>query len=163
MIDVVARFAIDDRELSALLTSTKRAEKAQSALLLEKVVGAMRTRAVYDEARARHPGADDVVLVNGRGEVVETTTANLLVRRDGRWWTPPLSSGGLPGVGRAALVAAGEVGEAVLRPADLVAGARESRGRRWRRTEKCSCTASCGTHPRIPRSRKARACASAAS
>jgi DNA gyrase subunit B len=33
-----------DRELSALLTSTKRAEKAQSALLLEKVVGAMRTR-----------------------------------------------------------------------------------------------------------------------
>ncbi|MFI7587551.1 type IIA DNA topoisomerase subunit B [Spongisporangium articulatum] len=33
-----------DRELTALLTSTKRTEKAQSALLLEKVVGAMRTR-----------------------------------------------------------------------------------------------------------------------
>jgi DNA gyrase subunit B len=35
---------IVDRELSAMLTSTKRQEKAQSALLLEKVVGAMRTR-----------------------------------------------------------------------------------------------------------------------
>jgi DNA gyrase subunit B len=33
-----------DRELSAMLTSTKRQEKAQAALLLEKVVGAMRTR-----------------------------------------------------------------------------------------------------------------------
>ena len=33
-----------DRELSARLTSSKRAEKAQAALLLEKVVAAMRTR-----------------------------------------------------------------------------------------------------------------------
>jgi DNA gyrase subunit B len=33
-----------DRELTGLLTSTKRQEKHQSALLLEKVVGAMRTR-----------------------------------------------------------------------------------------------------------------------
>jgi DNA gyrase subunit B len=33
-----------DGELSALLTSTKRAEKQQAGLLLEKVVGAMRTR-----------------------------------------------------------------------------------------------------------------------
>jgi DNA gyrase subunit B len=33
-----------DRELSALLTSTKRTEKQQAGLLLEKVVGAMRTR-----------------------------------------------------------------------------------------------------------------------
>ena len=33
-----------DRELTALLTSNRRAEKAQAALLLEKVVAAMRTR-----------------------------------------------------------------------------------------------------------------------
>ena len=33
-----------DRELTALLTSSKRTEKAQAALLLEKVVAAMRTR-----------------------------------------------------------------------------------------------------------------------
>ncbi|WP_088320775.1 type IIA DNA topoisomerase subunit B [Kineosporia sp. R_H_3] len=33
-----------EKELTALLTSTKRVEKAQAALLLEKVVGAMRTR-----------------------------------------------------------------------------------------------------------------------
>jgi len=33
-----------ERELTALLTSSKRVEKAQAALLLDKVVGAMRTR-----------------------------------------------------------------------------------------------------------------------
>jgi DNA gyrase subunit B len=33
-----------ERELGALLSSTKRVEKAQAALLLDKVVGAMRTR-----------------------------------------------------------------------------------------------------------------------
>jgi DNA gyrase subunit B len=39
---IVAR--IVDTELTALLTSPKRVEKGQSALLLDKVVGAMRTR-----------------------------------------------------------------------------------------------------------------------
>jgi len=70
---------------------------------------------------ARHPGVDDVVLVNRRGELVETTTANLLVRVGGRWCTPPLDSGCLPGVGRAVLLDAGRVHERVLTPADLEA------------------------------------------
>ncbi len=39
---IVAR--VVDTELTGLLTSSKRAEKAQAALLLDKVVGAMRTR-----------------------------------------------------------------------------------------------------------------------
>jgi len=39
---IVAR--VVDTELTALLVSTKRVEKAQAALLLDKVVGAMRTR-----------------------------------------------------------------------------------------------------------------------
>jgi para-aminobenzoate synthetase/4-amino-4-deoxychorismate lyase len=78
-------------------------------------------RAHYDAARARHPHADDVVLVNERGEAVETTIANLLFRRHGRWWTPPLSSGGLAGIGREVLVESGEVVEAVLLATDLPA------------------------------------------
>ena len=39
---IVAR--VVERELTALLTSTKRGEKQQAALLLEKVVGEMKTR-----------------------------------------------------------------------------------------------------------------------
>ena len=39
----------------------------------------------YEEARRRHPDADDVVLINDRGEVTESTIANVAVRIDGRW------------------------------------------------------------------------------
>ena len=71
-------------------------------------------RAVYERARAAHPEADDVLLINERDEVVETTIANLLYRLDNRWYTPPLTSGGLPGIGRQALVADHTVNERVL-------------------------------------------------
>jgi para-aminobenzoate synthetase/4-amino-4-deoxychorismate lyase len=76
-------------------------------------------RAAYDARRAEHPGADDVLLVNARGELTEGTVANLVVQQDGARWTPPRASGLLGGVRREALVAAGAVGERVLRPADL--------------------------------------------
>jgi para-aminobenzoate synthetase/4-amino-4-deoxychorismate lyase len=60
-----------------------------------------------------------VLLVNERGEVTESCTASLAARLDGRWWTPPLGSGCLPGIERARLVAGGGLGERALRPADL--------------------------------------------
>jgi para-aminobenzoate synthetase / 4-amino-4-deoxychorismate lyase len=80
----------------------------------------------YEEARARHPDADDVLLVNTRGEVTESTIANIVVLLDGRWVTPPLDAGVLPGTERAALLAEGTIEEAGLRPPDL-AGADELR------------------------------------
>ena len=77
----------------------------------------LRTR--YEAARARHPEAGDIILVNISGEVTESTIANLAVRIDGRWYTPPLSSGLLPGTGRAALLASGEVEERSITVEDL--------------------------------------------
>ena len=68
-------------------------------------------RGVYEEAALRHPGADDVVLVNEDGEVTETTVANLAVLVDGVWRTPPESSGCLPGVERGRLLAEGALVE----------------------------------------------------
>ena len=76
-------------------------------------------RARYAEASARHPGFDDVVLINERGELVETTIATLAVRLDGVWWTPPLASGCLPGVERAEALASGRLAERILTPDDL--------------------------------------------
>ena len=78
-------------------------------------------RAVYTERAARWPDADDVVLTSSRGEVTETTIANLAARIDGRWWTPPVSSGCLPGVERGRLVASGRLHERPLTPADVAA------------------------------------------
>jgi para-aminobenzoate synthetase / 4-amino-4-deoxychorismate lyase len=73
----------------------------------------------YDDARARHPEADDVLLVNTRGEITETTIANVAVKLDGRWWTPPREAGLLPGVERAALLGDGTLEERSLTPDDV--------------------------------------------
>jgi para-aminobenzoate synthetase/4-amino-4-deoxychorismate lyase len=40
------------------------------------------------------------VFVNSAGQVTEGARSNLLVRIDGRWWTPALACGVLPGVMR---------------------------------------------------------------
>jgi para-aminobenzoate synthetase / 4-amino-4-deoxychorismate lyase len=92
-----------------------------------------RTR--YDERARRHLTADDVVLVNERGEVTETTRANLAVRIDDRWWTPSLDCGLLPGIERARLLRTGHLTERVvtveqLRHAASVATLSSLRG--WR-------------------------------
>jgi para-aminobenzoate synthetase/4-amino-4-deoxychorismate lyase len=76
-------------------------------------------RSVFAVRAARHPDADDVVLVNHDGRVTETTIANLAVRLGGRWWTPPLAAGCLPGIERGRLVELGELAECELTPADL--------------------------------------------
>lgn len=54
----------------------------------------------YEDARRRHQGVDDVLLVNDRGEVTESTIANVAVRVEGKWVTPPIEGGLLPGIGR---------------------------------------------------------------
>ena len=69
----------------------------------------------------RFPDADDVVLVNTRGDVTETTRANIAVRRDGRWVTPPIEAGLLPGCERAALLADGTLVEERVTVGDLEA------------------------------------------
>ena len=66
-------------------------------------------RDVYEERRMRHPHADDVLLTNEAGELTESTIANLAVKLDGHWVTPPISSGCLPGVYRQALLDEGRL------------------------------------------------------
>jgi para-aminobenzoate synthetase / 4-amino-4-deoxychorismate lyase len=92
----------------------------------------------YEDARRRHPDADDVLLINDRGEVTESTIANVAARIDGAWWTPPLDSGLLPGIGRAVALRDGRVRERPLsieevRSADELALVSDARG--WRRAE----------------------------
>jgi len=89
----------------------------------------------YEDARARHPDADDTLLVNTRGEITETSVANVAVELDGRWWTPPLDAGLLPGTERAALLAEGTIEERTVtvgeaRAAEGLAVFSSSRG--WR-------------------------------
>ena len=81
-------------------------------------------RAVYEAARRSCPDCDDVLLWNERGELTESTIANLVVERDGELVTPPVASGLLAGTLRAELLAQGTIHEGVVRVADLEPGQR---------------------------------------
>jgi len=74
---------------------------------------------VLARREAREAGADDALMLAASGELSCGTAANLLLRRGGRWLTPPLSSGCLPGVMRGRALALGWAFEAALRPQDL--------------------------------------------
>ena len=90
----------------------------------------------YDAARRRHPDADDVLLVNDRREITESTIANVAARIEGRWITPPREAGLLAGIGRAVALEEGRVVEGTVtiadaRSAEELALISDARG--WRR------------------------------
>jgi para-aminobenzoate synthetase/4-amino-4-deoxychorismate lyase len=60
-------------------------------------------RQIYDEASqlARRLGLADFIFLNERGEVSEGAISNVFVEKEGRLYTPPISSGILAGVYRA--------------------------------------------------------------
>jgi para-aminobenzoate synthetase/4-amino-4-deoxychorismate lyase len=98
------RFAIDDHAVDP-----------SDVLLYHKTS----RRERYEAARARHPDADDVLLINTRGEITESTIANVAALLDGRWVTPPIGAGLLAGTERAALLADGAIVEGALVPENL--------------------------------------------
>ncbi len=93
-------------------------------------------RRPYEQARQRHPDAEDVILSNTRGEVTESTIANVAVLLDGTWCTPPLDAGLLAGIGRQVALEDGRlterpIGIEELRAAHEIALLSDNRG--WRR------------------------------
>ena len=76
-------------------------------------------RAHYAAFAPSAPGVLDTLLWNGAGEITETTFGNVAALIDGRWVTPPLACGLLPGVGRAVALRDGRVTEAILRVQDM--------------------------------------------
>jgi len=75
--------------------------------------------AVQARREAQQRGADEALLLNTAGQLCCATTANLLLLIEGRWLTPPLVSGCLPGIMRAQGLAQGWLQEAELWPLDL--------------------------------------------
>ncbi|MBN2508843.1 MAG: aminotransferase class IV [Spirochaetales bacterium] len=63
---------------------------------------------------------DDVLFFNTRDEACETTRANIAIKMDGTWYTPPVSSGLLPGTFRRYLIKNGQLNERVLKKEDLL-------------------------------------------
>jgi para-aminobenzoate synthetase/4-amino-4-deoxychorismate lyase len=76
-------------------------------------------RSRYDiELERCHP-CDDVVFWNCRGEVTESTIANVVLLSEGKHWTPPREAGLLAGTFRDELIAKGELFERTITKEEL--------------------------------------------
>ena len=71
-------------------------------------------RRLYERQLRRHPGCDDVIMQNERGEATECCIGNLVAVIAGEKRTPPLCSGLLAGTFRAELLACGKLRECVV-------------------------------------------------
>ena len=68
----------------------------------------------YDAFKPQSADIFDIVLFNEDGQITEGTRGNIAVQLDGRWVTPPLQCGLLPGVGRALALSQGRLTEQVV-------------------------------------------------
>jgi len=120
---VIFTAALRDWGASAKLRLQPEGRHARAPLAATKTLTWSHNLVMLEEATAA--GFDDVLLLNERGEVAECTAANLFIVRGGEVYTPPLSSGALPGVTRKVILRAAArqgwaVREAPLRPEDVL-------------------------------------------
>jgi branched-chain amino acid aminotransferase len=96
----------------ALATVATRRAVDDTAAAGAKVSNYLSNLLALREAKAR--GAQEALVVDARGRVVEGASSNVFVAKSGRLVTPPESAGILPGITRAhVLRAAGDLGVAV--------------------------------------------------
>src|SRR5205823_3049250 len=107
---VIAETAAEVRGQPVRLKVAPTAVSSADRFLFHKTTN----RGVYDKARAACADGDDVVLWNERGEVTETSTANLVIESGGRMITPPVECGLLAGTLRSALLERGELEEEIV-------------------------------------------------
>ena len=76
-------------------------------------------RDLYQQELAARSELDEVIFLNERGEVTEGVYSNVVALIGGRKFTPPISSGLLPGTLREELLAQGTIEERVLTKQDI--------------------------------------------
>jgi para-aminobenzoate synthetase/4-amino-4-deoxychorismate lyase len=76
-------------------------------------------RDFYSEQLALRPDCDDIIFWNERGEVTESSIANIVVRLDAQLFTPPVTCGLLAGTFRDHLLEEGEIKERVITVEEL--------------------------------------------
>ncbi|MEA2762015.1 MAG: para-aminobenzoate synthetase / 4-amino-4-deoxychorismate lyase [Gemmatimonadaceae bacterium] len=87
----------------------------EDPLLYHKTTARLR----YDVELERCRPCDDVILWNHRGEVTESTIANVMVFTEGKYWTPPREAGLLGGTLREELISKGELFERTIMKDEL--------------------------------------------
>jgi para-aminobenzoate synthetase / 4-amino-4-deoxychorismate lyase len=100
----------DDRREPLTVAVAGRAVSSRDRLLCHKTTA----RGAYDDARAEHPDAFDVLLHNEHGCITEFTIGNIVVEIGGALLTPARECGLLAGTLRGELLDAGVIREARL-------------------------------------------------
>jgi branched-subunit amino acid aminotransferase/4-amino-4-deoxychorismate lyase len=103
----------------AVTTWISRQERRNPASRLSRCKSFAYTSQVQARREAHAAGADDALLLSSNGDLCCGSAANLLVRHQGRWTTPPLASGCLPGVMRGRALRLGRAREGLLEPSAL--------------------------------------------
>ena len=98
-----------------LMALCKTPVQADDPLLLHKTTN----RGVYERARSEVPEGVEPMMFNQAGEITESDIANIVYRLEGQLFTPPLSSGLLPGTLRGHLLNQGALAERVLQIDEL--------------------------------------------
>ena len=78
-------------------------------------------RSLYNNEYAKYSakGYTDCIFLNEKNEITEGAITNIFIEKGGRFFTPPLSSGLLPGIMRAALISSLKAKDRVLHLKDL--------------------------------------------
>jgi para-aminobenzoate synthetase/4-amino-4-deoxychorismate lyase len=102
------RLALTHAPLAPLAESPVRLLIATDALPGPDPLAVHKTtrRRRYDAGvrAAEAAGAFDTLFFNADGRLIEGGRSNVFVQIDGRWWTPPVEDGALPGVMRGVLL-----------------------------------------------------------
>ena len=106
-------------QFEAVTTWISREERRNAASRLSRCKSFAYTAQVQARREAHAAGAHDALLLSSHGELCCGSAANLLVRHQGRWTTPPLARGCLPGVMRGRALRLGRADEGPLEPSDL--------------------------------------------
>ena len=76
-------------------------------------------RDFYTAQLASRPDCDDIIFWNERGEITESSIANVVLSLDGQLFTPPVESGLLAGTFRNQLLAEGKIKERAITISEL--------------------------------------------
>jgi branched-subunit amino acid aminotransferase/4-amino-4-deoxychorismate lyase len=106
-------------QFEAVTTWISREERRNAASRLSRCKSFAYTAQVQARREAHAAGAHDALLLSSHGELCCGSAANLLVLHQGRWTTPPLASGCLPGVMRGRALRLGRACEGPLEPSDM--------------------------------------------
>ncbi len=76
-------------------------------------------QSIHAKQEAYNAGFDEALLLSTTGELCCGTTSNVIIKRQGEWLTPPLSSGCLPGIMRQQGLKIGIIKEKSITPNPL--------------------------------------------